>query len=137
MNANEAADIIDAMAASLRNQPQQFNISIKVTGQSIVSHGGTGMSISVSGGGPGSTTTGNKVSISDAQVELAQQQGTQAMEEQVEALLASLAGLSKEFRSSKPNTTLIKQAIHSLRDTWVPGVIIGVLGNIASKTFGV
>ncbi len=137
MNTSKAAELIEVMAASLRADPHQFQILINVTGQSVTSNGGTGMSISVSGGGPGSTTIGNKVSLSGAQIEISQQRGVQAMNEQFEALLLKLGEICQELKKPTPDKTMVKQAIDSLRNTWVPGVIIGVLGNVASNALGV
>ncbi len=137
MHTTEAAEIVEVMAAALRANPLQFQVSIRVVGQSVTSYGGTGMSISVTGGGPGSTTIGNKVSLSGAQIEIAQQQGGQAMSEQFEALLQQLGNIAQELRKPVPDKSLVKQAVDGLKNTWVPGVIVGVLGNIASKALGV
>ena len=137
MNATDAAEIIEVMTNGLRSNPQQFQISIRVVGQSVTSYGGTGISISVSGGGSGSTTIGNKVSLSDAQVEITQQKGVQAMNEQFGALMATLTEISSELRKPAPDKPLLKRAVDSLKNTWVPGVIVGVVGNIVSKSIGV
>ncbi len=62
MEIEEAVSIIEEMIQSLKNNPNQFHININVTGQHITSHGGTGLSITTTGGGPGSTTIGEIVS---------------------------------------------------------------------------
>jgi hypothetical protein len=62
----EAAELIETMIASIKTNPAQFNISVSVIGQSVVSHGGIGMKVTAVGGGPGSTTIGNQVSMGGA-----------------------------------------------------------------------
>ena len=135
----EAADVIDAMAQALRANPRQFNININVSmvGQRITTYGGgIGMQVTAVGGAPGSMTIGNQVSVGGAQVELAQQQGAAAMEQQFAALLQTLSNIATELRSAKPDRSVVQRAIDSLKNTWVPGVIIGVAGNVATKALG-
>ena len=137
MNTLEAAQVIEDMIAALQANPNQFQISIKVVGQSVISYGGTGMTVAVTGGGPGSTTIGNQVSLSGAQVQLAQQKADQAMNQQFAALLSTLSQIAAELRTATPDKSLAQKAIDSLRNTWVPGVIVGVVGNVVSKSLGV
>ena len=137
MTAIEAAEVIEAMAAALKANPAQFHINISVIGQRVTSYGGTGMVINAMGGGPGSTTIGNQVTMGGAQVEINQQQGLQAMDQQFGALLETLHAIAAQLRSPTPDRSFIRRAIDSLKNTWVPGVILGVLGNVASKALGV
>jgi len=136
MTPAEAADVIEAMAQALRANPRQFHINISVIGQRVTSYGGIGMQVNAAGGGPGSTTIGNQVSMGGANIELAQQQGAAAMEQQFAALLQTLANIATELRSAKPDRSVVQRAIDSLKNTWVPGVIIGVAGNVATKALG-
>ena len=133
----EAAGLVDAIADSIRTDPGQFHLELKVIGQSIVSHGGIGMAMSVTGGGPGSKTIGNKVSVGPASVEIARSQAGQAMDQQAVALLEQLATISAELRKPEPDRGLLRSTLASLKNTWVPGVIIGVLGNLLSKAVGI
>ena len=64
MEIEEAVSIIEEMIQSLKNNPNQFHINVNVTGQQITSQGGTGLIITATGGGPGSTTIGEIVSAS-------------------------------------------------------------------------
>jgi hypothetical protein len=132
----EAADVIEAMAQALRANPRQFHINISVIGQRVTSYGGIGMQVNATGGGPGSTTIGNQVSMGGADIQLAQQQGAAAMEQQFAALLQTLANIATELRSAKPDRSVIQRALDSLKNTWVPGVIIGVAGNVATQALG-
>ncbi len=136
MTPAEAADVIEAMSQELRANPRQLHINISVIGQRVTSYGGIGMQVTAVGGGPGSTTIGNQVSMGGANIELAQQQGAAAMEAQFAALLQTLANITTELRSAKPDRSVIQRALDSLKNTWVPGVIIGVAGNVATKALG-
>ena len=137
MSPIEAAGVLDEIISSIKANPAQFHLSVNVIGQQVTSHGGTGMSIAVVGGGAGSTTIGNKVSLAGASVEIAQQRGHQAVNDQINALLAALAEISRELRAQAPNKPLVQRLVASLKGTWVPGVIVGVVGNVVSKALGV
>jgi hypothetical protein len=66
MDTRDAADIIDGIVKSLTEHPSQFQFKIEITGQSVVSSGGIGVQVNAVGGGPGSTTIGNQVTMSNA-----------------------------------------------------------------------
>ena len=136
MTPTEAADVIEAMTAALRANPQQFHINITVTGQRITSYGGIGMQVSAVGGGPGSTTIGNQVTMGGAQVALSPVQGGQAMDQQFGALLQTLEGIIAELRTPKPDRSRIGRAIDTLKDTWVPGAIVSTVVALIAKALG-
>lgn len=137
MLANEAAELIEVMIGAIKSNPSQFHLSINVIGQQVTSHGGTGLHVSVTGGGVGSTTIGNQVSMSGASVQIAQQHGIQAVNDQMSALLNTLGEIANQLRSQSPNKSVIQQLVSSLKNTWVPGVIVGVVGNAVSKALGI
>ena len=136
MNAKEAADVIRGIAKSIVDNPSQFHISVNVVGQQVTSHGGIGLSISAVGGGLGSTTVGQSVSMGGAQVTIAQERGVQAIEQQFQALLDSLSAIATQLESNSPDRGAINRIYRSLVDTWVPGVITSVVGNVLSKAIG-
>ncbi len=136
MTPAEAADVIEAMSAALRANPQQFHINISVTGQRVTSYGGTGMVVNTVGGGPGSTTIGNQVTMGGAHVELSPMQGGQAMDQQFGALLQTLHDLTTQLRSPKPDRSLIQRTIDGLKDSWVPGVITSAIVALIGKALG-
>lgn len=137
MQNHEAAELIEAIAKSLRTDPAQFHISVRVVGQQVTSYGGTGMSISVTGGAAGSRTVGNQVSMDGASVQIAHGQANVAVQEQIAALCAQLEQISAELRKPNPDRSALQAAYDALKGTWVPGVIIGVLGNLLSKALGI
>jgi hypothetical protein len=129
----EAVVIIKSLVDSIKTQPSQFKFTVnaKAVGQSIVSHGGIGLSVRAVGGGPGSTTIGNKVTVSSGDVNIAVDAADSAINEQMNALVGSLNRIIEQLESSDPNKSRIKDILASLRDTWVPPMISAVVSTIA------
>jgi len=136
VNAREGAEVIRAVAESLRNNPDQFHININVTGQKITSHGGTGLSIAVVGGGPASSTIGQTVTVGGADVEVARARGEQAFDEQYSELLDVLEQIAAELEGGSPDTGMLGRLHNSLLGTWVPGVVTSVVGSVLAHTVG-
>jgi hypothetical protein len=136
MNARDGAEIVRAIRDSLRANPAQFQLNINVTGQRVTSHGGTGVRITAVGGGPGSTTIGQKVTLDGASVEIAQAHATEAINQQFEALVNALDVIARELEASSPDKSILERVYRSLGGTWVPGVITSVIGNVLGKVVG-
>lgn len=136
MDRTDACQLVEAIRDSVDSEPSQFQIAVNVTGQKIVSHGGTGVQITATGGGPGSTTIGQKVSVEGAQIEIARQKGTAAMQQQMHALVNALDELAQELKSEEPDKTIIARIYESLEHSWVPGVITSVVGCAVAKWIG-
>ena len=134
MTPKEAAAVIQAMSQSLVSQPGQFNIQVNITGQQVVSHGGTGLNITATGGGAGSTTIGQKVSAQAGTVQI--QQGTRAFDTQLQALVETLNKIAAELDTPSPDSGKIHSLYKSLLGTWVSGVITSVIGNILGAALG-
>jgi len=134
MTSREAAAVIRAMSESLTAQPNQFELQINVTGQSGVSHGGTGISATAIGGGPGSKTIGQQVFASMGNVEI--QQGKQDFNSQLNALIVTLNRIADGLESPTPDKGALRRLYESLLGTWVPGVITSVIRRVLSATIG-
>ena len=121
MNTEEAADIIDGIASSIRSQPNQFSFEVTVTGQSIrATGGGPGLSISVVGG-VGGITIGQQVGVnSGASVEIANKAINDATMVWATAAIEALELLAKELREQRPNKSKIQGMLAHL------GSLIGV-----------
>lgn len=132
----QACVIVKSIRESLANNPSQFNINISISGQHVVSHGGTGINISVTGGGPGSKTIGQKVSVDNAQVEIAKGRASAAMEQQIKALVDTLQKIEDQLAADSPDSGVISRLYNSMKGTWVPGIITSVLGTVLSKWLG-
>lgn len=137
MQNQEAAELIEAIVTSLRTDPAQFHVSVRIIGQQIISHSGTGMSISVTGGAAGSRTVGNQVSMDGVSVQISHGQANAAVQEQIATLCGQLEQMARELRKPNPDQGILKTTFDALQGTWVPGVIIGVIGNLLSKAVGI
>ena len=137
MKTDEAVKIIKSIINSIKESPDQFKIHVSVTGQSIVSHGGTGLQITATGGGPNSTTIGQQVSVKSGDVEISNQKAAKALDEQFTALVNSLESICQEIQKDNPDTNIVTSIYQSLKNTWVPGIIISVLGNVLSMALGI
>lgn len=136
MKCSEAAEIIRSMGTALIADPSQFHISITVVGQQVTSYGGTGLHVTAVGGGPGSTTVGQSVSLGGAEVTIAQKRGAQAIDQQFQALIGALNAIASELEAPSPNREAIERVYKSLLHTWVPGVITSVVGTLLVKAVG-
>jgi hypothetical protein len=136
MNAKEAAELIRGIITSIVDNPSQFHISVNVVGQQVTSHGGIGLKVTAVGGGPGSATVGQFVSVGGAQATIAQERGAQAINQQFQALLDSLNAIASQLDSSSPDKVAIERLYRSLLNNWVPGVITSLVGNVLSKVIG-
>jgi len=137
MTNKEAAEIIDSMVEAIRTNPNQFQIEVNVSGQSINVSGGIGLNISAIGGEPGSTTIGQSIAMDGMQIEIAQKAGINAMNQQIKALIESLHAVSKELKSQTPNKQGISKIYQSLKNTWVPQLITSILGSVLAKSIGI
>lgn len=134
MEVNEATQLIEAIAKSIKQNPGQFHFTVNVTGTRATSiGGGTGLSVRVTGGGPGSQTTGFQSSISGANIEIAQRAADAAVSKQMSELVETLNNLASELRRPIPNKTSISSMLASLKQTWVPNVIASLVANIITR----
>lgn len=137
MNKNEAAEIIDSMIKSIRTNPNQFHIEINVSGQSISNvSGGIGLSVSAAGGGPGSTTIGQQVSMDGSQIRIGQKAGNDAMKQEMQTLIESLGAISHELKCQKSDKQKISKVYQSLKNTWVPSLIRSILAYVLTQAVG-
>ncbi len=130
----EAAELIDAIARSIRENPSQFHLEVNVIGpQSTAVGGGVGLSVQARGGGPGSTTIGYQSTISGANIEIAQKAANGAIRQEMSALVQALNNLTSELRSTSPDKKRINAILDSLKQSWVPNVITSVVANIITR----
>jgi hypothetical protein len=130
----EAAQIIRQLAQSVRANPNQFNITInaKAVGQSVVSNGGIGMVVNATGGAPGSSVIGNKVSVSSVDLEFANGAAVQGMEQQLHGLVGVLDEIAQNLESPKPDNGHIENLVDSISGKWVPAMIPAVIQAVTS-----
>lgn len=137
MQVTEAADIIDEIILSLKREPDQFKLSFSVIEQQVtVSNGEGGINMTLSGDGIDSSVVGNSANLSNVTIELVREKGAQVFDEQFNFLLQDLREIADQLRSPSPDKSLIQEILASFRGSWIPGVIIGVVANAASKAIG-
>jgi hypothetical protein len=134
MTPKEAAAVIQAISQSLVSQPGQFTIQVNTTGQHNVFQGGGKFQVTAIGGGAGSRTVGQKVSAQIGTIEI--QQGTRAFDTELQALVETLNKIANELDAPSPDSGKIHSLYKSLLDTWVPGVITSVIGNVLQAALG-
>ncbi|MEQ8511241.1 MAG: hypothetical protein RJP96_02835 [Algiphilus sp.] len=127
MQASEAADVIEAMSDNLKSNPAQFHLQVSAVGQKNVSYGGTAQSVTATGGGPGSKTTGLKVTASTGDIDIANRAADEAIAGQVNALCDELTALAADLRSSSPNA---RSRLSKIGSMWAPSVVVAAVQHL-------
>jgi len=127
MKAEEAAQLIRAMADSVTNDRSQFNIEVKVIGtMGIGGPGGPGVSGMAIGGAPGSSATGYSSSASAGNVEVGR--GEAAAQEALEDAARALRDVAHLVESGADKGTL-RDGLQRLNEIAVmPGLAINATG---------
>jgi len=134
MEIHEAAEIIEAIARSVKENPNQFHFELNITGtRATAIGGGTGLSVQAIGGGPGSKTIGFQSTISSPDIEIAQKTANTATQREMLALAEALNNLASELRLTTPNKKRITEILDSLKQSWVPNMITSIVANIITK----
>jgi len=136
MDKKDAIELIEAIINSIEQEPAQFYIEVSVIGQQISSSGGIGLQISATGGGPGSTTIGQSVSTGNAQLKFAHKTAIQGMEQQTQALLSALRSIVAELNNPSPKKSKIRGILDSLKESWVPPLIVSLVTTAVAKSIG-
>lgn len=141
MNKANASQIIKAIAESIKQDPAQFHFKVNITGMNVsASEGSTGMIVSAQGGGAGSKTIGLNVSLDNQKVQIAKKTADAALSQQMTQLYNTLNDIAEKLNTEKLNTedkSAIENMYNSLKNTWVPGVITSIVGNILSLVIGI
>jgi len=58
------------------------------------------------------------------------------MSQEVSQLLSDLSRISAQLRSPIPDKSAIQRLLESVKRTWLPAVIVGVVSNAVSKSIG-
>lgn len=128
---------IDAAITSLKEQPNQFKLAVHVTGMAVTSSGpGTGMKIEVAGGGPGSQTTGLKVSTTGAQVNITRTTADQALKEQAEKAISLLSEMKLLLQAPKVDKPTVMSRLTDFGNTYVAPVLKSIIGALVKKKLG-
>ena len=137
MEKQTAAQLIKIIAEAIKNDPAQFHFDLNISGMSIsAKDNSTGMIVSATGGAPGSKTIGLNVSMnSNYNVEIVKKTANTALSQQVTQLYNTLNELAEKLENGDKSG--IEKLYNSLKNTWVPGVITSVVGNVLSLALGI
>jgi hypothetical protein len=134
MKAQEAAQIIDTITNALKENPNQFNLSINMSGfSSHVTGGGIGAIGIADQGGCGIHAT---VYMENSNMNIINEKANEKLNEEITNLLNQLASISKELKNDDLNKSKIYTIYEKLKNTWVPGVITSVIDNLLTMVFG-
>lgn len=128
---------IDAAITSLRQQPNQFALTVNVTGLSVTSSGpGTGMKVEVTGGGQGSQTTGLNVTSTGGQMSIAQRDADQALKQQAEKAISLLTEIKSLLQAPKVDKPTVMSRLEDFGKTYVAPVLKSVIEVLIKKKLG-
>ena len=133
MDRTEAAKLIQDIADSLKHHPDQFHLQVSGVGAiGIARGGGTGISSTAIGGGPGSTAIGLQATVRGGEggIQVVRGRADERTRQLVLELAQELISIARELRLSSPDVGRIRRIFDSLMNTWVPGVITSMLANV-------
>jgi hypothetical protein len=116
MERSEAVLILNEIVGSLTRNPDQFVARVDVTGQRIESHGGTGLSVTATGGSAGSSTIGQHTVV-EPHIGAARHEG-------------SVLKRDKVLEAAEELKRIISQLEHPALDRNVISDILDSLGNL-------
>ncbi len=125
LNSSEAADIVSAIADSLRTNPGQFQLVVNISGFVAQNSGGSGFVAQNNGG------IGFNASIGNAQIQTSQQQADTALSDAVARLQQKLQEMEKQLRTPAHDKGELKSIANSIyAEKWVPGVIAAIVAAV-------
>ena len=137
MKPKEAAQVIDAIVKSLRENPTQFpiNVGISMAGAvGIGGAGGPGIVGIAQGGGVGFSASAS--APSQVAINIAQQQGLAQLDAEYNALLSTLEEIKVELLKSDPSKMKADRLLNRLVGTWIPDVVINVVAQLIAAAVG-
>ena len=131
MKRKEAADIIDALARCLRDDPSQFyQVNLTLTGTRIQASapGATGMSVTAIGGGAGTVVGAEfRQQIGDVEIEFAHRQVDEQIREQIDAAANILSEISTELKQPGPDKQKLGDRVRRLASLAMPSMVVEIV----------
>ncbi|MBI4691304.1 MAG: hypothetical protein HY754_13730 [Nitrospirae bacterium] len=126
---------IDNAIKSLEDEPNQFNLTVSVTGLSVnqSGSGGTDMVVNVTGGGAGSNVTGLNVSMNGNEISIAKQTANDALIQQSQKAIKILEELKQIVSVKKPEGNKVKSTLSKLNDTYIAPIAKSVIIGLITK----
>ena len=137
MNTQEAANLIQSILDSMKANPAQFNFNVSVTtvgAMGIGGPGGAGIVGIAHGGGIGFQASAS--APSSMQIRIAQQQANAEINAQASVALGALESIVQELRNQSISAAKRDGFVAQLKSTWLPNVIVTLVGEILSSVIG-
>jgi hypothetical protein len=131
MNTQEATALIQSILDSITTNPAQFNFKVSVTTVGAVGIGGPGGAGIVGiahGGGIGFQASAS--APSSMQIQIAQQQANAEINAKAQVALRALESIVQELRNQSMSAAKRDGFIAQLKATWLPNVIVTLVGQI-------
>jgi len=139
MNASQAAQLVETIAESLRGDPTQFYYDVNVTqiGTSITQRGpGTGLSVTVTGGGIGPTIGYvSSVQGSDVKVEAIRRDFDAKIEHEVKHIIEILDEIASGLKSSSPDQGRLNRLLGQLKSTVLVPALQAIVAAVVASSF--
>ena len=132
-----AVTAIDEAILSLSTKPNQFSLSVSATGLNVVhsGSGGTGLSVTATGGGPGSQTTDLNITMDSHDIQIVQQTATKALVSESEKTIQILRDLKQALIGEIVDNSAVDSLLTNLKDTYVPPIISSIIGKLVVSCF--
>ena len=133
MNKEEFVEIVEGIIQSLKENPNQFHVNIKIstTGLKVESSGrSTGINSTVYGG----TGISARAETGKGDIEIAQGIANQEFKKRLNRLIESLEKIKTEANKDKPDKNRIRRLIDELK-TYAPAIVGAVLSKLLDFLF--
>ena len=128
---------IDAAVQSLRQQPNQFNLQITAIGaMGVANNGGTGISVTATGGGPNSTTTGMVARVDSGQINIARANADAVLKQQAEQAIQLLNDIKASLQAKTVDKPSVMSKLAQLGQTYIAPVVQTVIAALIQKKLG-
>ena len=133
MKADEARELLQELAKSLRTNPNQFTFAVNLTVENITglhsvasAPGAIGTSV-VMGAGASGTGMHITAGITDADISIAQGIADEASKAQMLSAAAEIERIAEEVAKEPPNHNRIAEVVAALSKLAVPGIVLAVV----------
>lgn len=130
MKKEEIIDILNSIAESLTERPNQFNIEISLIGTSVSNQGGVG--IIATAQAPGSIGYQSTVDAS-SNVEIKIEKENNKIKEEILDCVSKIQLIISEISKDQPKKDVILSALDYMKNKIIPAVIISVVTKLVSN----
>jgi hypothetical protein len=138
VNQEAVISAIDQAIKSLKENPNQFHLSVTTTGLNINQSGtgGTGMIVKATGGAPGSQVTGLNIAVDGGEINVARQAVNDALREESRKAIQILEELKLAIENQKPDANRVKAIIKDLNETYIPPIVTSLISKLITSWLG-